>query len=90
MFLNYFNWLIKNVLSILIHSTLCSFQLIVLLNLDFNCFNSFALPCVDKVTTGTSFVSVIVNVVAFVSSNNARFSDKKIIIKNCYYQHENI
>ena len=28
-------------------------QLIVLLKLDFNCYDSFALSCVDKVTTGT-------------------------------------
>ena len=42
------------------------FQLNVLLNLlkpDFNCFNSFTLSWVDKVTTGTlSFVSVTINV----------------------------
>ena len=39
------------------------FQLIVLLKPDSNCFNSFTLSWVDKVTTGISrFVSVIVNV----------------------------
>ena len=38
-------------------------MLIVLLKLDFNCFNSFALSWVDNVTTRTSsFLSVIVNV----------------------------
>ena len=38
-------------------------MLIVLLKLDFNYFNSFALSRVDNVTTGTSsFLSVIVNV----------------------------
>ena len=41
------------------------FQLIVRLNPDFNCSNSFALSSTDKVTIGTSsFVSVIANVVA--------------------------
>ena len=39
------------------------FQLNVLLKPDFNCFNSFTLSWVDKVTTGTlSFVSVTINV----------------------------
>ena len=41
------------------------FQLITFLKPDFNCCNSLALPCVDKVTTGTyNFVSVIANVPA--------------------------
>ena len=40
------------------------FQLIVLLNPDFNCSNNFLLSWVDKVTTGTySFVSAILNLV---------------------------
>ena len=39
------------------------FKLNVLLKPDFNCFNSFTLSWVDKVTTGTlSFVSVTINV----------------------------
>ena len=38
------------------------FQLIALLNPDFNCCNNFALSWVDKVTTGTKrFASVISN-----------------------------
>ena len=41
------------------------FQLTVCLNPDFNCYSSFVLSWVDRVTTGTqSFVSVIANVVA--------------------------
>ena len=32
---------------------LCSLQLIVLLKSDFNCYNSFVLFWVDKVTTGS-------------------------------------
>ena len=40
------------------------FQLIVRLNADFNCFNSFAFSSTDKVTTRTgNFVSVIPNAV---------------------------
>ena len=39
---------------------------VVFLKPDFNCYNSFALSWVDKVTTWTqSFVSVIANVVAW-------------------------
>ena len=52
------------------------FQLIVLLKPDFNCYNSFALPWVDKVTARTKrFVSVVSNVV-FVSLENTHFSDQ--------------
>ena len=40
------------------------FQLIVCLNPDFNCCNSFVLSWVGEITTGTKyFVSVIANVV---------------------------
>ena len=42
------------------------FQLVVLLKVDFNCYNSFALSEVDNVPTGTqSFVSIIANVVCW-------------------------
>ena len=38
------------------------FQLVTLLNPDFNCCSSLELSCVDKVTTGTcDFVSIILN-----------------------------
>ena len=52
-------------------------QLIVSLKADFNFSKSFALSWVDKFATGTqSFVTVIVNIVVFVSSYNAHFSDQ--------------
>ena len=44
---------------------------------DLNCSNSFALSRVHKVTMGTeSFVSVILDVVSFVSLDNTLFSDQ--------------
>ena len=53
------------------------FQLIVFQKPDFTCCNTFALSWVDKVTNETlSLVSVIANVVAFVSLENTYFSDQ--------------
>ena len=53
------------------------FQLIVLLKLDFNFSSNLILSWVDKVTTGTySYVSVIANVVAFVSLDNTHLLDQ--------------
>ena len=51
------------------------FQLIVLLKPDFDCWSSFALSRVDKVTT-QGFVSVIANVVAFASLDTTHLLDQ--------------
>ena len=62
-------WLIKQskygFLLYYFGSDLYLFQLIVLLKTDFNCWSSFVLSWIDKVTTGTqSFVLVIANIPA--------------------------
>ena len=55
-------------------------QLIILSIQDFNCYNNFVLPCIDKViTVAKSVLSVISNSVAPVVEEITRFSYQAIM-----------